>query len=190
MGESSGEDRRLFSMSKMTALLASAILAWSLGACRKDAPAGAPSPALARIEGLARFRPPADGLLTPAQVDRYIRVRRAARGRPGAEAARAVGVDPEEYSWVRTRVIEALVALDTRKVRMSSEETYAKTIAAMRVARQSARDREVLRALDEQIAGLERERTSLKQMETLPSSIAENAKRLAARRAEIEALSP
>jgi len=190
MAESNGEDRRLLRMSKMTALLASAILACSLGACRKDERVGAPAPALARIEGLARFRPPADGLLTPAQVDRYVRVRRAARGRSGAEAARAVGVDPEEYSWVRARVIEALVALDTRKVRTASEETYGKTIAALRQARQSARDREVLRTLDEQIAGLERERASLKQMETPPSAVAANAKRLAPRRAEIEALSP
>ena len=42
---------------------------------------------------VTRFQPPADGLLTDAQLGRYARVRRAAsRGRSDGDSARAVGV--------------------------------------------------------------------------------------------------
>lgn len=142
------------------------------------------------MQSLARFRPPADGLLTEAHIERYLRVRRAARGRTDVEAARAVGADLDEYAWARARVIEALVALDTRKVRAASEETYTKTIAALRRARQSASDRASQRALDEQIGGMERERAALKHIDAPPVAVAVNARRVAPRRAEIEALLP
>ncbi len=166
-----------------------AALALALYGCRERSKP-APAPSLSRLESLARFRPPADGLLTDAQIDQYIRIRRAARGRTDVEAARAVGADLDEYAWVRARVIEALVALDSRKVRAASEETYAKTIVALRQARQHARDRASQRTLDEQITALERERASLKQIDAPPVAVASNARRVAPRRAEIEALSP
>lgn len=168
------------------ALLAFALLPFG---CRRS-PSPAPRQIPAPLQGLVRFRPPADGLLTDAQLDRYVRVRRAARGRTEVEAARAVGADLDEYAWVRARVVEALVALDEKKVRAASEETYAKTIAALRQARQESRDRVSQRTLDEQIAALERERGSLKQLDAVPVSVSLNAKRIAPRRAEIEALSP
>jgi hypothetical protein len=177
-------------MKKMAALLAMAILASGVPSCRKRAESSDRPARIAGIPRLARFRPPADGQLTEAQIDSYIRVRRAAKGRTDLEAAQAVAVDPGEYSWVRARVIEALVALEAHKVRTGSEETYSKTIAALRKARQSARDQETQKTLDEQIAGLERERSSLRQMEALPGEVAANAKRVAPRRAEIEALPP
>ena len=188
--ESTHDDRRLVPMKQMAACIGLAALVAVAAGCRKEEAARQRVAALARIESLARFRPPADGQLTDAQIDRYLRVRRAARGRAEADAARAAGVDPEEYSWTRARIIEALVALDTRKVKTAAEETYAKTIASLKQARQAARDREAQRTLDEQIAGLERERASLKQPEALPSWVTANAKRAAPRRAEIEALSP
>lgn len=142
------------------------------------------------IPAITRFRPPADGLLTDAQVDRYVRVRRAARGRSEEEGARAVGVDPEEFAWVRSRVVEALVLLDTAQVRSGAEATYARTIASLKEAARSVKDQETLRRLNEQINLLERERANLKAPETPPAAVAANARRLAPRRADLEAARP
>lgn len=148
-----------------------------------------PAPAV-RIAPRFPFQPPADGLLTDAQLDRYIRVRRAFKGRSDEEAARAAGVGRDEFAWVRARIVEALVALDGRRVREASAETYARTIASLKETRRSVKDRETLRTLDEQIAALERERASVKRVESLPAAVAGNLRRVEARRAEIEALSP
>jgi hypothetical protein len=125
-------------------------------------------------------------MLTEGQLDRYVRVRRAARGRSEQEAARAVGVDPEEFAWVRARVVEALVFLDTAQVRSAADGTYARTIAAVREAAKSVKDRETQRRLNDQAALLERERASLKPPETPPAALAANARRVAARRADLE----
>src|SRR5512141_1841349 len=100
-------------------------------ACGRASPRkGTATAGLPRIPVIIRFQPPADGLLTDAQIDRFVRVSRAARGRSGEEAARAVGVDPEEFGWVRARIVEALVALDTSQLRSSAEATYTRTIAS------------------------------------------------------------
>ncbi len=139
---------------------------------------------------MIRFRPPADGLLSNGQLDLYVRVRRAAHGRSDEDAARAVGADPEEFSWVRARIVEALVTLDTRRVRATAEETYARTLAALNETRKSVKDKDTLRTIDEQIAGLEKERASWKRAEALPAAVASNAARVAARRAEIDAVWP
>jgi hypothetical protein len=139
------------------------------------------------IPAITRFRPPVDGLLTDAEVERYIRVRRAARGRSEEEAARAVGVDPEELAWVRSRAVEALVFLDTAQVRTGAEATYARTIASLKEAVRSVKDRETLRRMNEQIALLERERANLKPPEVPPAAVAANARRLAPRRSDLEA---
>ena len=168
----------------------SAAAVCAAGACRRGEAARPGPPLATRIQVVSRFAPPADGQLTPAQLDRYLRVRRSSAGRSDLQAARSVGVDPDEYAWIRARVIEALVALDNHKVRSASEETYAKTIASLKRARQSARDRETQKTLDDQIAGLERERAGLKQVDAMPLSVTLNARLIAPRRAEIEALSP
>lgn len=168
-----------------------AAICLSAGACERAAPRkGASAPGLPRLPVIVRFRPPADGLLTDAQIDRYVRVRRAARGRSDEEAARAVGVDPEEFGWVRTRIVEALVALDTSQLRTASEATYTRTIVSLREAARSVKDRETLRRMEEQIAGLERERGSLKAGDKPPTAVAANARRVASRRAEIEGPRP
>jgi hypothetical protein len=147
-------------------------------------------PTAARIPAVTRFRPPADGLVTDRHVDRYIRVRRAARGRSEEEAAHAVGVDPEEFGWVRARIVEAFVLLDTAQVRTAAEGTYARTIASLREATKSVKDRETLRRMEEQIAALERERASPRPPEASPPAVAANARKLAPRRAELEAARP
>ncbi|MGH9315954.1 MAG: hypothetical protein ACRD1P_02445, partial [Thermoanaerobaculia bacterium] len=79
---------------------------------------------------------------------------------------------------------------DTRRVRAASEETYARTLAALNETRKSVQDADTLRTLDEQIAGLERERTLWRPLEPVPPATAANAALVAARRAEIEAVSP
>ncbi len=159
-------------------------------ACRQAGPGkGTGSPGLPAIPQVVRFKPPADGVITESQLNRYVRLRRAARGRSDDEAARAVGVDPEEVAWVRARVLEALVYLDTSQVRTETEGTYTRTIASLREASKSVKDRETLRRLEEQIAGLERERAGLK-AEPPPGPVAANARRIAPRRAEFEPPGP
>jgi hypothetical protein len=167
-----------------------AAAACAVNACRREQTARPGSPRAARLAVVFRFQPPADGQLTEAQLDRYLRVRRSSAGRSDLQAARSAGVDPDEYAWIRARVIEALVALDSRKVRSASEETYAKTITSLKRARQGARDRETQKTLDEQITALERERAGLRQVDAAPISVTLNSKLIARRRAEIEALSP
>lgn len=144
------------------------------------------APALA----VAVFEPPADGLLAPGHIDLYLKVRRAAKGRPDSDAARAVGALPEEFAWARGRITEALVALDARRVRQASAGVYARSLASLRETARALRDPVQLRELEEQIAALERERSTLSAPEKLPPGIAENARRVAARLAEIQAVTP
>ncbi len=140
----------------------------------------------ARIRARLGFQPPADGILTDAQIDHYLKVQKAAKTRSADEAAVAVGVDPDEFAWDRTRITEALLELDRRKVRASSDEVYGKTIASLRETRRSVRDAATGRSLDEQIAGLERERATLHRSEPGSTALAANVRRVAARRAEID----
>lgn len=178
-------------MRRAALLFACALLLLFGADCRRaPGPARAEPRAQSRLAPILRFHPPADGLLTDAQIEKYLRVRRAAKGRPEGEAASAVGVDAEEYAWVRTRVVEAVAALDEKRVRGAAEETYARTLASLRETRRSVKDRETLRTIDEQIAGLERERASVRRPAPLPPAISANARRIASRRAEIDSVSP
>jgi hypothetical protein len=145
---------------------------------------------VARVIPVQSFSPPSDGLLTDKQIDRYIAVRRAARGRTEADAARALAVDPDEHAWVRARLLEALVALDEKRVHASSAETYARTLAKLRETRASVKDPVTARTIDEQIAALEKERAAWRKAELSPPSLAANARRIEKRRAEIDAATP
>jgi hypothetical protein len=140
----------------------------------------------ARLAVPVVFRPPGDGLLTDAHIERYIRVRRAAKGRTDAQASRAVGIDPDEFAWIRARVAEALLESDRRRVRAASDEVYGKTIASLRETRRGIRDAATARSVDEQIAGLERERASIRRTETVAAAVASNARKVAPRRAELD----
>ena len=166
-----------------------ALLCAAAACGRAEAPVAARRVA-ARVVPVRRFAPPADGLLTDAQIARFVLVRRAARGRTEADAARALGVDPDEHAWVRARVLEATAALDERRVRAASAETYARILTQLHQTRAAVRDPAAARTIDEQIASLERERAAWKKPEPLPPAVAANAKRLEPRRAEIEAASP
>lgn len=134
------------------------------------------------------FEPPADRLLTGRHLDLYVRVRRAAKDRSEADAARALGVDPDEFAWVRARIIEALVAQDEARVRSGAAGTYDRTIASLRKTLESVRDRETSRTIQAQIAALERERGGMRRPDPLPSDIAANARLVGSRRAELEAV--
>ena len=171
------------------ALLLAALAAASLAgsACRQSKPAapeagGAPHGVLP-----PRFEPPADGLLTDRHLDLYGKVRRAARDRSESDAARALGVDPDEFAWVRARIVEALVALDATRVRDASAQTYTRAIASLRTTLKSVRDPGTSRTIESQIAALERERSGLRQADPLPAALAANTRKVAARRSELEA---
>jgi hypothetical protein len=99
-------------------------------------------------------------------------------------------VDPDEHAWVRARVLEASVALDERRVRAASAETYARVLTQLHQTRGTLHDAATVRAIDEQIAALERERAAWKRPEPLSLAVAANMKLVDRRRAAIEAASP
>lgn len=157
-------------------------------ACRDGKPAPAPRaggvPALIEEPG---FVPPTDRLLTERHLDLYVKVRRAAKERSEADAARALGIDPDEFAWVRARIIEALISRDEARVRDAAAGTYDRAIASLRKTLESVRDRETARTIQAQIAALERERGGMRRPEPPPSDIAANARLVGTRRAELEA---
>jgi hypothetical protein len=169
----------------LASLAAASILAWP--ACRQAKP-GPPVVAGAPVGLLPpHFEPPADGLLTDRQLDLYGKVRRAARERSESDAARALGVDPDEFAWVRARIVEALVALDASRVREASAQAYARAIASLRTTLKSVRDPRTSQTVEAQIAALERERAGMRQADPLSGALAANARKVAARRSELEA---
>lgn len=149
-------------------------------------PAAGTGPASGALE--RSFEPPPDRLLTDRHLDLYVKVRRAARDRSEADAARALGQDPDELAWVRARIVEALVALDQTRVRQASAATYDRAIASLRTTLKSVRDAQTARSIEGEIAALERERSGMRNPDPLPTDIAANAGKVAARRAELEAV--
>jgi hypothetical protein len=143
-----------------------------------------------RARALPGFRPPADGAFTDAQLDTFLKVRRTAKNRTEAQAASALGADPVEIAWVRARIVEALLLLEARQVTDAAFESYGGAIARLREARRSTRDPKTAQRLDVEIAGLERERGSLRKGEPPTPASLKNAARLAPRRAELRALGP
>ncbi len=138
-----------------------------------------------------RFEPPEDGRLTDAQIDMYLKVRRVSgTAESEAAAARADGASPAEFDWVRARVVEALLALDSRRATAAVVESYGRAIAALREARRGAVDPAAARRVEAEIAALERERASLRRPDPLLSVVAANAARVEKRRSEIEAAGP
>lgn len=167
------------------------VLAASAAACRQNEPGRLDPVQAIRSRVEPAFRAPADGRLTPAHLDKYLKVRRAVRGATSdAEAARGVGVDPAEFEWIRGRIIEALAVLDARRVAEGGLESYARAIASLRAARESAADSKTAARIDAEIAALERERAALHRPDPAAPAAVANAARVEARRAEIEALGP
>ena len=169
-------------------VLLAAVATLVASACGREKPR--PPAATGRVAGLlsAHYQPPPDGLLTDRHLDLYGKVRRAARDRSESDAARALGVDPDEFAWVRSRIVEALVALDSSRVRDASAQTYTHAIASLRETLRKVRDPKTARTMEAQIAALERERAGMRRSDPLPAALAANTRKVAARRAELEAV--
>ncbi len=143
----------------------------------------------ARVE--PEFRAPGNGRLSSAQIDLYVKVRRAAGRGSEAEASRVLGADPAEFAWARARIAEALGASEERRVAAAALGSTARGLAALRAARHAAADAGTASRLDVEIAALERERASLRRKPAdAPPAAAANSRLVEARRAEIEALQP
>ncbi len=111
------------------------VLPLALSACTKTSPPESPKPPEQASEKAEPkqppFSPPADGRVTPQQIEDYLRALEKARetgatatpaslatlsspagevfgGTPDVAAARELGLRIEEFLWVRERVLEAL----------------------------------------------------------------------------------
>ena len=161
------------------------------GACGRTERASAEAVRAVRSRIEPRFQPPADGRLTDAQIDMYLRVRRASAGAGSdAEAARRLGASPAEFDWVRGRIVDALLALDSRQAAAAVIESYGRAIAALREARRGALDAASATSVENEIAALERERAALRRPDALLTVVAANAAHVEPRRAEIESAGP
>jgi len=170
-------------------LLLAALAALTAASCRK-----LETPRLNAVRALQAkvrpaFTPPADGLLKTAQIDVYLKVLRESGRRPPSDVAESMGIDPAEFAWVRSRIAEALLALDARQVSDAAGETYAATLARLRETRRATRDARTAARLDAEIAALEKERAALHR--PVPASPASrNAALIAPRRAELQRSGP
>ncbi len=175
-------------MKRPTAALLLALTALPGAACRKLEPRDLDAVRALRARALPRFQPPADGVVTDAQLDAYLKLKRAAGSRSESDTAAALGVDPAEIAWVRARIVEALLALESKQVTDTVFDSYGAAIARLRETRRSERDPKVAARLDAEIAGLERERAALRKGDGPGAAAAKNAARIAPRRAELAAL--
>lgn len=161
------------------------------------------------------YRPPADAILTAAQVEDFLKVREAtvrtfsSPGEPvpleGDEgisratlarasemrAARQLAVPPEEYLWVRERILEAEAAAATARLNADVLALLDRTLASLRDRRPSAPDEASRQLLEEQIASFEAEAVRVRReaAEKEPESIRANEKVLAPYRERISAIS-
>ena len=196
-------------------LLAALVL--GAGACR-DASSGGNDPLESRRPALTEkegYRPPADAILTAAQVDAFLKVRAATarsysspggpaplegeEGISGAtlalaaemRAARQLSVPPEEYLWIRERILEAEAAAVTAKLNADVLALLEKTLASLKSRRAAAPDEESRKLLEEQIATFEAENVRVRREagEKEPEAIRANLKVLGPYRQKISAIS-
>lgn len=192
------------------------VLVAGAGACR-ESPSGRGAerdsrrPALTEREA---YRPPADAILTIAQVEAFLKVREAtvrSYSSPGGRAplegedgisratlarasemraARQLAVPPEEYLWVRERILEAEAAASTAKLNADVLALLDKTLASLRSRRPSAPDEASRQLLDEQIASFEAEAVRVRREagEKEPEAIRANLRVLGPYRQRISAI--
>ena len=194
-----------------------AALALGAGGCREAPSGGNPDrearrPALTEREA---YRPPADAILTAAQIEAFLKVREAtvrSASSPGGRtplegeegisgatqarasemrAARQLAVPPEEYLWVCERILEAEAAALTAKLNADVLALLEKTLASLRNRRPSAPDEASSQLLDEQIASFEAEAVRVRREagEKEPEAIRANLKVLGPYRQKISAIS-
>jgi hypothetical protein len=189
-------------------ILSAGLLAALFAAACRDAPPSPGFPLESRRSGLAEresYRPPADGVLTAAQVETLLKVRETTlrfASRPGPRvplegeegisgaaearaseirAARALSVPVEEYLWVRERILEAEAAALTAKLNADVLALLGKTLDTLRDRRRTAPDEDSRQVLDGQIASFEAEAARVRREagETEPASVRANRKVLA-----------
>ncbi|MEO8054370.1 MAG: hypothetical protein ABI768_04410 [Acidobacteriota bacterium] len=172
-----------------------------------DAPtAPAPAAVLPR-PGVSRdvYRPPADGHVTPRQVETYLGVldrvrldRKAGKAPPSdplasepadLTVARARSVNTEEYLWVKERVLEGEAAAMTVRLNASAVAMLDKTLAELRARKADAADEGSRKLVTEQIANFEAEaeRVRRESREKEPDSVRANMKTLEPFRARLAA---
>ena len=162
-----------------------------LWACGRTERASAEAVRAVRSRLEPRFQPPADGRLTDAQIDMYLRTRRATAGADSeSQAAARLGASPAEYDWVRSRIVEALLALDSRQATTAALESYGRALGALREARQGAVNAASARRIESEIAALEKERQATRRPDPLLAVVAANAAKVEKRRAEIQSAGP
>jgi len=185
-----------------------AVLATVCAGCGpKDSGPGIPTSApLSRAETRDVYRPPADGRVTVTQVETYLsildRVRldiRAARPTPTGDplttvpadvaAARARGVNVEEFLWVKERVLEADAAAMTARLNSSALALLEKTLGDLKARRTDAADDGSRKLLAEQTAQFEAEAERIRRESKLkePDSVRANMKTLEPFRARLAA---
>jgi hypothetical protein len=176
--------------------LAAAFLA---GCGGSDTPPAPPSAAPLPRAGASRdvYRPPADGRVTPAQVEIYLGVldrvrldRKAGKTPPSTDpltsvppdlaAARARGVNTEEFLWVKERVLEAEAAAMTAHMNASVLAMLDRTAADLKARKADAADDGSRKLIAEQAANFEAEaeRVRRESREKEPESVRANVKTL------------
>ena len=181
----------------------------AFGGCGgSDAPTPpAPAAALPR-PGVSRdvYRPPADGRVTPQQVETYLGVldrvrldRKAGKAPPASDplasepadvaVARARNVNTEEYLWVKERVLEGEAAAMTAHLNTSVLAMLEKTLADLKARRADAADEGSRKLISEQTANFEAEaeRVRRESREKEPDSVRANMKTLEPFRARLSA---
>ncbi|HEV8269369.1 MAG TPA: hypothetical protein VGR00_14080 [Thermoanaerobaculia bacterium] len=155
------------------------------------------------------YKPPRDGKLVGRQVEAYLAVLarlEAASARvaspspaplesldatpPDVAAARALGQNPEEFLWVKERVLEAEAAAMTAKLNADVLAMLDRTIRDLKQRRDSAPDEGSKKLLSEQIASFEAEAERVKReaREKEPEPIPSNMKIVEPYRARLRAL--
>lgn len=152
------------------------------------------------------YRPPADGRVTPQQVEVYLGVldrlrldRKAGKTPPPTDpltsepldltVARARNVNTEEYLWVKERVLEAEAAAMTARLNASVLAMLERTLADLKARRADAADEGSRKLVSEQIANFEAEaeRVRREAREKEPDSVRANVKTLEPFRARLAA---
>lgn len=134
----------------LTLMLAIPVVA-GLATCRAVHQVAGEGVSEPRKAGTPRFAPPADARLSEAQIEMFLRVRpreQAILRQPGGEppeaevrAARELGVEPEEYRWVKERIVRAVLVRyrtaykDVGRGRMMRDLILAQTAVADPAAR-------------------------------------------------------
>lgn len=157
------------------------------------------------------FRPPKDGRLSLPQLAIYEKVLVAALAQlrnstgprggtphslgdtgaaPDLASATELGVDREEYLWIRERVLEAEAAAATARLDTDSIGVLERTLEDLKKRRSTATDDASRRLVDEQISVFGAEVGRLRKEASVPEPLAvrENVRILAPRRGTLEAL--